>query len=586
MARSLGPNERPTTVETAFKVVEDIRFSRGNLDDEDFAELQKTSTQWQDKHRRNAERQRSVYARYTKMVANQLYSSKFRCIPELLQNADDAEYSSASTACLTFRVRPTELIVDSTEDGFTRANVEAICATGESSKADDLGTTGEKGFGFKSIFGIAQNVHIQSGLWSFRFEHQHGEDGLGMVTPIWTKPASEALPPGIGTRFRATYANHSAGFVRNLVSEIESRIPDTTLFALRKLKRLVVIFEGVAGRDYEVSFDKRGSTEEENIRISTNVVGSSEFHQDAETVFKVVRTTIYDLPLEELRSTDSTDIVLGFQVDADNGRPVVPCEGQPFLIQADFVLAANREAIPDTDWNRSLRDGVVETFRDAIETFTGTGNAISYSWMEYLPRMPIAGFWQSLYKGIQNSLSNANILESMQGDYKIPSALRILPSIFEHDESPLFPDNADDIYISNEYDESHLEILRELGLRDITIGEMLIRLQEDINGNQQSYLRGTYQDDDWHTAFMTLLDDLLQDRNAKNTLWKLPIVPLSTSEWVAPQTFGNPVYLPYVIHEESVQIQIPENLGLRKLHPSACAVSERASVYARLGISG
>lgn len=150
-----------------------------------------------------------------------------------------------------------------------------------------------------------------------------------MVTPIWTKPAAETLPPGIGTRLRATYANQSEGFVRDLVSEIESRIPDTTLFALRKLKRLVIVFEGVMGRQYEVSFNKQGTVEEANIRISTQVVGPSEYHQDAETVFEVVRRTIYDLPSEELRSTESTDIVLGFQVDAENGEPVVPPEGQP-----------------------------------------------------------------------------------------------------------------------------------------------------------------------------------------------------------------------------------------------------------------
>lgn len=201
--------------------------------------------------------------------------------------------------------------------------------------------------------------------------------------------------------------------------------------------------------------------------------------------------------------------------------------------------------------------------------------------------MPIAGFWQSLYNGIKNALSNAEILGSMQFNLKTPSALRILPSVFRYDEKPLFPDNADDIYISDDYDESHLEILRELGLRDITMGEMLTRLKEDVNGNSQSNLRGTYQDDDWHTAFMMFLDSLLQDKNAKSTLWKLPIIPLITSEWVAPQTLSaNPVYLPHIIYEESIQVQIPGNLGLRRLHPSACAVSERASVYANLGIGG
>ena len=82
---------------------------------------------------------------------------------------------------MTFTVFPKELCVDINEDGFALLDVLSICDTGQSSKRLDEESTGEKGFGFKAVFGVADQVHVQSGLWSFRFEHQRHQDGMGMI---------------------------------------------------------------------------------------------------------------------------------------------------------------------------------------------------------------------------------------------------------------------------------------------------------------------------------------------------------------------------------------------------------------------
>ena len=280
-------------------------------------------------------------------IADQLYSSKYRCesplyfyirigqvktndvggIPEILQNADDARYSETSCPTLSFRIRPSEMIIDLNEDGFTRANVVAICSTGESSKVDDPNTTGKKGFGFKSIFGIARRVHIQSGFWSFRFEHRRNENGLGMVTPLWTEPAAEFLPDNVGTRFRLMYAEDTDRFLRTLVAEFE-KLSNTTIFATRNIKRLEIAFEGVADRDYRLSFEKQGSFDQDEIRILTRVVGQSDQHQQGEMKIRVFKTTFSDLPLDDVRSSQPTDIVVGFQVDPESGDCYIPERGQ------------------------------------------------------------------------------------------------------------------------------------------------------------------------------------------------------------------------------------------------------------------
>ena len=59
-----------------------------------------------------------------------------------------------------------------TEKGFTKQNVRAITAIGESTKSALLSNgheqIGEKGVGFKSVFGIARSVEIHSNGFDFK----------------------------------------------------------------------------------------------------------------------------------------------------------------------------------------------------------------------------------------------------------------------------------------------------------------------------------------------------------------------------------------------------------------------------------
>lgn len=66
MSESLALHDRPRSVEAARKIIDDIRFERGLLDEADEVEIRRTSVEWQEKYRRNAERHRTVYARFTK----------------------------------------------------------------------------------------------------------------------------------------------------------------------------------------------------------------------------------------------------------------------------------------------------------------------------------------------------------------------------------------------------------------------------------------------------------------------------------------------------------------------------------------
>lgn len=124
-----------------------------------------------------------------------LYSNKLRFIFELIQNVDDCDYPSADDCNLDIRFDFVggKIILSYNEVGFSPFNVFAI--TGIAEKAKNLSTAkseiGEKGIGFKSVFGVASKVLIRSGWFSFelstenftipiavydRKEYQHGTE--------------------------------------------------------------------------------------------------------------------------------------------------------------------------------------------------------------------------------------------------------------------------------------------------------------------------------------------------------------------------------------------------------------------------
>src|SRR4051794_21861578 len=122
-------------------------------------------------------------------LAKNLYSKDVRFIFELLQNADDNLFEQAKSdgkdPRVVFHVYRDKIVIECNEDGFTEANLRAICNVGKSSKLGAQGYIGEKGIGFKSVFKVAWKVWIQSGSFSFCFKHRRGDSGMGMISPEW-----------------------------------------------------------------------------------------------------------------------------------------------------------------------------------------------------------------------------------------------------------------------------------------------------------------------------------------------------------------------------------------------------------------
>jgi hypothetical protein len=185
-------------------------------------------------------------------LAQNLYRSNARFLFELIQNAEDNSYSRAKALgaepYVKFTIRPDTIVIDCNEDGFTPENVKAICKIAESTKIRENAQyyIGEKGIGFKSVFMVASKVHIQSGPFSFSFEHEPGNNGMGMITPVWEN-ADTALEEPL-TRITLTLLE-SLDIV-NLLSQFDT-FPYTLLLFLNKVGRIIFDEDIQGGQDIE-----------------------------------------------------------------------------------------------------------------------------------------------------------------------------------------------------------------------------------------------------------------------------------------------------------------------------------------------
>jgi HSP90 family molecular chaperone len=108
---------------------------------------------------------------------------------EFIQNADDNTYGEGDDdelviPTISFHNFAGSLNITCNEIGFQPKNVDAICRIAQSTRKDrSKGFIGEEGIGFKSIFKIANVVHVSSNSYSFRFDKA---GPLGMIAPIWS----------------------------------------------------------------------------------------------------------------------------------------------------------------------------------------------------------------------------------------------------------------------------------------------------------------------------------------------------------------------------------------------------------------
>jgi hypothetical protein len=221
---------------------------------------------------------------------------------ELLQNADDNLYKPSTTPKMKITYRNGTLRFDTSEIGFSKADVEAICSIGHSSKVESQPgqrRIGEKGIGFKSVFRVSGSVFICSGHYSFMFTDK---EPLGRLTPIWARFPEKRLAgfTSILLQLRPTVD------VNLLVRELNS-LDGRLLMFLQNLKEVEV----------EVFTDHQTSNvtlRRHDAMSAYNGLPCRYLEPDTSSPYILFRYPVSNLPPEPKREGCRTsEIVLAFQ---------------------------------------------------------------------------------------------------------------------------------------------------------------------------------------------------------------------------------------------------------------------------------
>lgn len=318
--------------EKACEIVDGIRESNGGISEADRANTPASVLRSLESVRRKLGRATQTYETPVELstsptyhrhsLATNLYTKDTRFVFELIQNAEDNEYTTEQAIrdkpFLIFRLQPKSIVIDSNEDGFTEANVRAICSTGESTKSVSSGYIGEKGIGFKSVFKVASKVHIQSEPFSFFFEHTRGDGGLGLVTPMYEE--HHEVFPNIRTSMTLTLTNPSEA--EKLATEFYD-LPETLLLFLKKLTRISILR---AEPSYEITFSKQEDPVHHRATLSKLSVYNQQgtrLRKETISTYQIKSRTLKSLPQHHARPhSNEAELVLAFPLD-NQSVPIV-----------------------------------------------------------------------------------------------------------------------------------------------------------------------------------------------------------------------------------------------------------------------
>ncbi|KAI5865504.1 hypothetical protein GGS23DRAFT_559520 [Durotheca rogersii] len=544
-------------------------------------------------------------------LAKNLYSKDVRFLFELLQNADDNNFSHATAAnhapYVSFRVYKDRIVVDCNEDGFTKANIQAICNVGQSSKTGAQGYIGEKGIGFKSVFKVAWKVHIQSGHYSFTFTHRKGDSGMGMISPEWYETTERLAQPLTRTTL---YLHESNGTGNNdtqrqsILHQLHTLQPAMLLF-LNKLKSIHVHIhdqDGEGTSSFILSKDAPIINKADLSKVYIDGDGKTTHTNQA---YRVVRGIARNLPRNENREYTTQEerskaygdapVVLAFPL-TNTGQPVIePQEvfaflpvrrvGFNFLIHSDFVTQANREDIVTTSpRNCQLLDTLAETFIIGMREFCQDA-ILKYHWMRYLPKLsdyPWDPFWRKLVDKIKDRITDEDILLLRDGTTlrKISRAERLYSTYCDQLGLPLFDDLSGNLarYLSQSYGWKDLDLLSDYGLDYMAQDQFIARVRNDLS-SPTSRMRSPSSSDDWHERAARCLSLSFRKgwTNRIAETKELKLIPLIDGSWVDSR---HDVYFAVT----SNCLKIPTDLGLSLVHPDAAKLADRKQLFRNLGV--
>ena len=322
---------------------------------------------------------KDVYDKYIRII-NQAGTDKGHFLNELLQNADDCEYIDGIEPAFDLSIKDNDnqhiVKVSYNEKGFTKQNVRAITAIGESTKKGLMSGNpiGEKGVGFKSVFGVAESVEIHSKGFNFVLT-----DRMPTV-PKRCKALKDMSQSGTVLIFK----------MKDISQELKADEILRLCCCLRKLKKINV--QGIKAHITD--------TETERSIIIEDKDGDKEYHFEK---------FIYDFEVSdptavEERSVNHPGISKEQRICCyipkkyENEYPLytglptkVDCR-IPLIIDAPFELTTARDNIIQCRWNEWVREALHETIFKLMDEKKDTLGIKVFKYLKFGPQNHIDKF--------------------------------------------------------------------------------------------------------------------------------------------------------------------------------------------------
>lgn len=376
-----------------------------------------------------------------KRLSEDLYSKDTHFVLELVQNADDNTYHDGVEPEIKFTLSPERLLVQNNEVGFSERNVLALCRVGQSTKERRAGFIGEKGIGFKSVFTATDCPEVHSNGFHFGFDRSNPDHVLGYVVPHWCDGSK--YPEDITTIVLSAKA--AAVFSADVLGELN----DDLLLFLRKVRCITVINEIDGVRH---TYRREGMAADVVLEASSVVFTDGE-ETNRRRRFKYVSHSYAtsDIKEEKRDGVEEASIVLAFPLgESGTAQAESTCNlfsflpvrnfGFRFLVQADFLLSANREDIHrNATWNKRARDQIPYAFIAALPGFK-SDRVLRTSFLQYVPRKSDVEdpFFADAAEKIVSALRESECVLADSGEWRKPcdvlAADEDVRAIFPNDE--------------------------------------------------------------------------------------------------------------------------------------------------------
>lgn len=374
-----------------------------------------------------------------------------RFIFELVQNVDDCkyEYVNNCTLDIQFDIESDTIRLEYNELGFQPDNVIAITGLGNSTKnhkkaknlraesaidQGDLQEIGEKGIGFKSIFGLAKKVKIKSRYFCFMIERNN------FFVPIVDNYSNYTYTNGtiLELTLDAGMVEELYNFLKRKYDRLEAVINENPILFLNKLTQIRYTKSNQEFFGFKVS---RSSQIGDNIEEDTKIEYFSSFKWKNRTIDAYRFSHNIEYSLEECRSRygeneDSTRkhkiiVIAPKKADMINQGRIYSFFATseeiyaPFIIHAPFKLNSGRtridsqsqSAVSQNQWFLRTQKETAKMIRHVYERLAVLqGAQIRF----YIPKDCLFSTRCVLYSCREISKINIlswNIFEDVNGDY-------------------------------------------------------------------------------------------------------------------------------------------------------------------------